>query len=104
MINKNWKRQLKIGDVLTLRNGQKLFYTGNGKLNNEVLLDVFNDDLQYVIEFFGKKWVRDSEQDIIKIERPIKYQTMFEEQKKQMTIEEIEKTLGYKIEIVDKEE
>lgn len=101
------KESLKIGDVVTLRNGNKLLYTDNEEFddlddkNENSLLDLSDlaDDLTYYD-------VDEKENDIMKVERPINYTTMFErkEETREMTLEEICKELGYDVKIVKEEE
>lgn len=96
---------LKEGDVVTLRNGEKLRYTDdkfsdlNDDPNNSIYdLSDLDDDLTY--------YDRDEiENDIMKVERPLTYTTMFErkEEVREMTLKEICKELGYNVKIVKEE-
>lgn len=68
MDTENWKRKLRCGDVLTLRNGDKLFYLGYGDFDDGTTTDNYNENLQF-INSFGIPI--DSDFDIILIERPM---------------------------------
>lgn len=95
---------LKDGDIVTLRNGDRLIYAVeedefidlNESHYNEVCdLDDFEDDLTYV----------DSDEkgnDIVKVERPVKYEVVYDRSTitKKMTVAEICKELGYDVEII----
>lgn len=97
MNTENWKRKLRCGDILTLRNGDKLFYLGYGDFDDGTTTDDYNENLQF-INSFGMPI--DSNFDIILIERPIKFLTVYKA-KKQITKKEIEEILGYEIEIIE---
>ena len=94
------KQDLKNGDIVILRNGDRLVYTDCGfkdlskDFHNCIsLLSDLNDDLTYCSE-------RESN-DIVKVERPVKYETVFErEEVKELTVDEISKRLGYKVKVV----
>lgn len=99
------KEDLKDGDIVTLRNGDRLvlvnkIFKDTTNENNNYLgnLDDLNEDLTY-------EWLEKNEDyDIIKVERPIGYITVYERREKQevkeMTVEEISKKLGYEVKIV----
>lgn len=100
------KEELKEGDIVTLRNGDKLIYTPNsGEYsndfqdigdNNNYLCDL--SDLKDDLTYNGT----DRDSDIVKVERPVRIETVFERKDKarEMTVEEISKELGYDIKIV----
>ena len=99
---------LQNGDVVTLRNGDKLVYVRDRffeDLNDDYTNELANtqdltDNLEYDYCAMRKR-----EYDIIKVERPT-YTTVFErdEEVKEMTIAEISKALGYEVKIVKEEE
>jgi len=103
---------LKEGDIITLRNGDRLIYLENENgsfadltLENDNLVSNlfdFSDNLKFIADT-RPIGVKKEKYDIIKVKRPILYNTIYEENenRKQMTIKEIEKALGYKIEIID---
>ena len=97
---------IAIGDIITLKNGDKLIYVGdeqftdlNDKNNNPITeISDFNDNLEY----YDYGDVHEEDNDIIKIERPLQYSIEYErnEEIKEMTVEEISKALGYEVKIV----
>jgi len=96
------KSDLKDGDVVTYRDGEKRIVCGNIRelkgFNNigGMSLSDYNQDLIDMDE--------NSDLDIIKVERPSQYQELFRrEEKKEMTIKEIEKKLGYEVKIIKEE-
>lgn len=100
------KSDLKNDDIVTLRNGDRLIYNGEGFMyisydnDNELRrLSDLQDDLTY--DDCGDK---DEDYDIVKIERPVEYITVYEREEKQevkeMTVEEISKALGYEVKII----
>lgn len=101
------KGDFKVGDIITLRNGDRLIYEDEGEFadlscendNYIASIDDINDDLKYYDDYDDSY---DDENDIVKIERPIDYCTMYsrEEKAKEMTVEEISKALGYEVKIV----
>lgn len=98
---------LKIGDIVTLRNGVRMvffcdeFYylEDEDEYSNLTELYELNDDLTMMDRDY-------SESDIIKVERPMKYMTIFDRSKgvKEMTISEISKALGFEVKIVKEAE
>lgn len=75
LVNKFTKADLKHGDKCTLKNGQVIFFdkTSNYSFNNiDEQLRYFNDDVS-----------------IVKVERPVQYETMFE--RKEEVLDETEK-------------
>ena len=95
------KKDLKDGDIVTLRNGDRLilcdenFIDLSDENHNWISdLDCLNNDLTYYNE-------NDEENDVIKVERPVKYETVFErEEVKELTVDEISEKLGYKVKVV----
>ncbi|MBQ8298453.1 MAG: hypothetical protein IJX99_01025 [Clostridia bacterium] len=102
------KDDLKDGDIVTLRNGDRLLFiddefaelTGNDTDNDLCYESDLSDDLTYDDEDTEYR-----KNDIMKVERPTTYGIVFErkEDKKEMTIAEIEKVLGYGIKIIKEE-
>ena len=75
LVNKFTKADLKYGDKCTLKNGQVIFFdkTSNYSFNSiDEQLRYFNDDVS-----------------IVKVERPVQYETMFE--RKEEVLDETEK-------------
>lgn len=80
------KADLRDGDVVTTREGEKdIFHDGHFTKYN---IDCYNDDLTDVDS--------DKEYDIVKVERPIKLETIFEreEEPTELTISEIKEKFG----------
>lgn len=102
LISVKTKYDLQIGDIVTLRNGDRLIRQKNGFTD---MVDEFSNtlscssDLNDNLTYHGK--YKDSN-DIMKVERPTGYSTVFERQEevKEMTIAEISKALGYEVKIV----
>lgn len=98
------KEELEEGDIVTLRNGDRLVYLGNeefadlGDENSNYVSDVgdLKDDLSY------DGWDNEPDYDVVKVERPATYYTAFEREDKarEMTIKEISKELGYEVKVV----
>jgi len=98
-----YKSDLITGDIVTLRNGDRLLYDATeeefrdlNESNNNSLLYLFelNEDMTYD--------GNDKANDIVKVERPGMYDEVYtrKEKPKKMTVAEICKELGYEIEIV----
>lgn len=95
------KDDLKDGDVVTLRNRDRLIYC-DGQFkdltypNHNGICDTYDieDDLTGC--------TNDNHNDIMKVERPLSYYEVFNrnESVKEMTLEEISKALGYEVKIV----
>ena len=94
------KDDLKDGDIVTLRNGNKLIYADKDFMdlernNDNSLSDLYDltDDLKYD---------EHKNYDIMKVERPVYFSRVYErdETVREMTIEEISKALGYEVKIV----
>ena len=102
------KDELKTGDIVTLRNGDKLIYNeeyeefkdlSSDYYNSLSDLDDLNDDMTY-----GGDSKEDRKNDVIKIERPTGYETIFNNREtRKMTVAEICKELGYDVEIIKEE-
>ena len=95
------KEDLKDGDIVILRNGDRLVYTNEciGDLsddNSNPIYEVaqFNDDLTH--------YLHEKEYDIVKVERPVEYKSVFEreEETQELTVDEISERLGYKVKVV----
>lgn len=95
------KDDIKEGDIITLRNGDRLLIDADkdvsdlsGKNNNPVYsLYCFENDMTY----------RDgnSNYDIVKVERPVEYSIVYDKEVvREMTVEEISKALGYEVKVV----
>lgn len=97
------KEHLKDGDIVTLRNGDRLVLFGEdffecSEDNSNWLCDL--DDLDDNLNC-EKYCGREMESDIIKVERPVRYETVFErEEVKELTVDEISERLGYKVKVV----
>ena len=92
------KSDLKDGDKITLRNGEVGIYTGDETYIDGLCNCHINNDLT-------NNGSRGSELDIVKVERPRKYKTVYEREKvREMTVEEISKELGYEVKVVKSHE
>ena len=94
------------GDIVTLENGDRLYFDG---LNFEDLGDEHDNNLYDKYDLNNDLAMKDrrcSESDIVKVERPMKYTTVFERVKvaREMTVSEISKALGYEIKVVKEAE
>ena len=94
------KDDLKNGDIVTLRNRDRLVFVGG-----EDFIDLSDDNDNYLSDIcdleddLTHENFKDS--DIVKIERPVEYTTVFaREEVKEMTVEEISKALGYEVKVV----
>lgn len=103
--NVNKKEDLQNGDIVTLRNGDRLMYLDdyftdlcNDHNNSVCVLNDLDDDLSCHIE----KPVN----DVMKVERPVRYVEVFErtEKVKEMTLKEVCDALGYEVKIIKEEE
>ena len=89
-------------DIITLRNRDKLVVLHDEAIvdvatcssNNITSTDDFKNDLTCSYN---------SKYDIIKVERPVGYETVYAREKKRMTVAQICKELGYDVEIVENE-
>ena len=96
------KGDIKEGDIITLRNGDRLLVDADKDLqdlseendNSVASLYVYRNDM---IHCCGNK-----DYDIVKVERPVKYSTVYDrkEEVREMTVEEISKALGYEVKVV----
>ena len=104
---------LKDGDIVTVRNGDRLVYYGNGF--GDLDTDNYSNDLSIISDLdVNLNYIDDiclgykkSASDVIKIERPIITTTIWEREEKEpveMTLEEVCEKLGYDVKIVKKEE
>jgi len=93
---------LENGDIVTLRNGEKMIYCDEGftdlsSPHYNSLSDTYdlNDDM--TMEDRDEK-----DSDIMIVERPIKYEKVYDRKEtiREMTVEEVSKELGYEVKIV----
>lgn len=92
------KSDLRDGDKITFRNGKAGIYTGDETYIDGLCNCHINNDLT-------NNGSRGSELDIVKVERPRKYKTVYEREKvREMTVEEISKELGYEVKVVKSHE
>lgn len=107
--NEFTKDDLKDGDIVTLRNGDKLMYV-DGRFTDLLDYELVTNSLEYQNEltddlrYSTSYMANPKENDIMKVERPVDYKTVFvrteeEETIKEYTIEELEEKLGHKIKI-----
>lgn len=90
------KQDLKVGDRITLRNGSSRIL--DGYMIGTLTYDEINEDLTNS-GYLGSRL------DIVKVERPKKYKTIYEREKaRKMTVKEISEALGYEVEVVDSHE
>lgn len=94
------KEDLKDGDIVTLKNGDRLvLFSGEfTDLEREGHwiddLDDYEDDLRTCDRFYN-------EYDIVKVERPVEYETVFtRDDAVELTVDEISEKLGYKVKVV----
>lgn len=78
------KSNLQNGDIVVCRNGQTRMVMCNKLMNEDGIvtnyLTKYEEDLRYKV---------DSQKDIIRVERPVKYETVFE--RKEEILDEVEK-------------
>ena len=95
------KDDIKEGDIITLRNGDRLLIDADkdvsdlsDKNNNSVYsLDRYENDMTYR--------AGNSNYDIVKVERPVEYSIVYDKEAvREMTVEEISKALGYEVKVV----
>ena len=92
------KSDLRDGNKITLRNGKVGVYTGDETYIDGLCNCHINNDLT-------NNGSRGSELDIVKVERPRTYKTVYEREKvREMTVEEICKALGYEVKVVEDHE
>lgn len=89
-------QDLKVGDRITLRNGSSGIW--DGYMIGALTYDKINEDLT-------NNGALGSCLDIVKVEKPKKYKTIYEREKaRKMTVKEISEALGYEVEVVDSHE
>lgn len=95
------KDDIKEGDIITLRNGDRLLIDADKYVsdlsdenNNSVYsLDCYENDMTYR--------AGNSNYDIVKVERPVEYSIVYDKEAvREMTVEEISKALGYEVKVV----
>ena len=95
------KDDIKEGDIITLRNGDRLLIDADKDVsdlsdenNNSVYsLDCYENDMTYR--------AGNSNYDIVKVERPVEYSIVYDKEAvREMTVEEISKALGYEVKVV----
>ena len=92
------KQDLKVGDRITLRNGVSGIWDGHMIGAGALTYDEINEDLTNNGDL-------GSCLDIVKVEKPKKYETIYEREKaRKMTVKEISEALGYEVEVVDSHE
>ena len=96
------KDDLKNGDIVTLRNGDRLIYCNEYftdlEDNNRNCLSSL-DDLKNDM-FYDDDDKEYRENDIVKVERAKSYEIIYKRETKEMTISEISKALGYDVKII----
>lgn len=107
------KDDFKTGDIVTLRNGDRLIVTKKDfndiDVNNDNnLCDIseLDNDLRYINIWAGKDLTQpeDKKNDIMKVERPTQYKIMYDRNEvKEMTLAQVCKELGYKVMIIKEE-
>lgn len=93
---------LENGDIVTLRNGDKLLYDDDGFTD---LSYPHYNDLSDKYELNDDMTMEDrdfKDSDIMIVERPIKYEKVYDRKEtvREMTVKEISKELGYEVKIV----
>ena len=89
------KSDLQEGDIVTDREGCKSLYSNGNFVGKTLNIKWFTDDLK---DIDGE-----SDNDIVKVERPIKLETVFERKEPEvieMTVEEISRALGHEVKVV----
>ena len=95
------KDDIKEGDIITLRNGDRLLIDADKYVsdlsdenNNSVYsLDCYENDMTYR--------AGNSNYDIVKVERHVEYSIVYDKEGvREMTVEEISKALGYEVKVV----
>lgn len=94
------KSDLLDGDIVTQRNGNKKIYC----INRDGFVGINDNSYLYYRNYTENLLDKDGDEiyDIMKVERPAKYETVFirDTEVKEMTIAEIEKELGYPIKVI----
>lgn len=89
------KSDLQEGDIVTDREGCKSLYSNGNFVGKTLNIKWLTDDLK---DIDGE-----SDNDIVKVERPIKLETVFERKEPEvieMTVEEISRALGHEVKVV----
>lgn len=105
------KDDFKTGDIVTLRNGDRLIVTKNDfndidENNDNDLCDIYelNNDLSFNEREVWFQSKRKDINDIMKVERPTQYKIMYERNEvKEMTLAQVCEELGYKVKIIKEE-
>lgn len=96
------KGDIKEGDIITLRNGDRLLIDADKDVSD--LSDENTNPIYSLYCFENDMTYRDgnSNYDIVKVERPVEYSTVYDrkEEVREMTVEEISKALGYEVKVV----
>lgn len=94
------KSDLLDGDIVTQRNGNKKIYC----IDRDGFVGINDKSYLYHGNYTENLLDKDGDEiyDIMKVERPAKYETVFirDTEVKEMTIAEIEKELGYPIKVI----
>lgn len=94
------KSDLLDGDIVTQRNGNKKIYC----INRDGFVGINDNSYLHYRNYTENLLDKDGDEiyDIMKVERPAKYETVFirDTEVKEMTIAEIEKELGYPIKVI----
>lgn len=98
-INSFTKSDLKDRDIITYKNGRKSIFINNKFIDletNALIENNYTKDLKATVQ---------EEFDIVKVERPVNYKTLFDYslETKEMTVSEIEEKLGYPVKIIREE-
>lgn len=94
-LSKFTKSNLQEGDIVTDREGCKSLYSNGNFVGKTLNIKWLTDDLK---DIDGE-----SDNDIVKVERPIKLETVFERKEPEvieMTVEEISRALGHEVKVV----
>lgn len=98
------KSELIKGDIVTLKNGDKLLFTGFDFID---LSDNYDNGLSTIVDLNDDMTYedrKDNKNDIVKVSRPVMYCDVYiRKESKKMTIAQISKELGYDIEIIKEE-
>lgn len=99
------KEDIRDGDIVLLDNGDKLIYCG--ELNRFEDLSKYSDNDLYNLDSIGENFsVHDFTGKItgfiVQILRATHYETLYEQEYEEMTIDEISHQLGKRIKIVEK--
>ena len=95
------KDDIKEGDIITLRNGDRLLIDADKGVSD--LSDENNNPVYSLYCFENDMTHRNgnSNYDIVKVERPVEYSIVYDKEAvREMTVEEISKALGYEVKVV----